>query len=536
MKLLKGLSSIRGTKRALIASAACTLLCGLLLFSTSIAWFTANKESNVNELYSGNLDVRLWYSKDMNAWDEVKDSTDDIFKVNVEGKDKPQNMLWEPGAVNVVYFKIENKGNLAAKYDFAVVIDSEVGGTNFAGQPFKLSENIRGGVVLPSEGNELSAFQGNTEEAKRAAAVTALGNAPKALSAISGTTLVEGNMNGANDGATETKTFALVLYMPENAGDVTNYRTPNEGEKRPGVKLKVKLVATQNPNESDSFGNQYDEKAEVIMVLAGATADETKTNLENAINNATSGSTILLPEAKGEKKIILPEAVASIDVVIKGAGQDKTEIDRTGTQGLPHANLNISDVTLVGGTANYQGFQHTDTEYYENCKFTGKTFFYGSKVVCKNCVFEQTADPYDYCFWTYGAKNITFENCTFITKGKAAKVYNEDGTGTYNITFNNCHFNIVEGHNNTGDKPAVAIASCGAKFNVTMTGCDQTGYKSKQDSALTDWYNAANVPDEVAVFFGCECKTNATVTPATTGKLSDMTVIFNGTTYSCPAN
>ena len=49
--------------------------------------------------------MKLSYSKDMKTWTEVTETTNDIFKVTVNGEAK--DMLWEPGAANVVYLKIE---------------------------------------------------------------------------------------------------------------------------------------------------------------------------------------------------------------------------------------------------------------------------------------------------------------------------------------------------------------------------------------------------------------------------------------------
>lgn len=518
-KHLKQTSSPNNTKKALIASAVCTALCVLLLVSGTVAWFSANKESSVNEIYSGNLDVRLSYSKDMTVWKEVKDTTDDIFKVK-EGSDDV-DMLWEPGAANVVYFKIENKGNLKTKYDFAVEIAAEVEGTNFNNSKFKLSDYIKGGVV-----NVTKAF--TADDAGRKDAITAVESNAKTLQEIhTGAPLITGEMKGAPTDNT-TKTFALVLYMPDNVGDVTNYKTGDEY--KPILKLKVKLIATQMTGEYDSFGDKYDKGAYEIKVVVptlpeNATDEQRKnavtTAIASAIGEADNGSTILLPETTGKKEITLPEAVTSKDVVIKGAGRDKTEIANNTEQGLPGADLSIQDVTFVGApkNSNYIGFQHTSTETYENCKFTGIRFFYGNTVVCKNCVFEQS--DYEYCFWTYGSKDIIFENCTFNTKGKAAKVYNEAKEGTFNVTFKNCTFTSSE---NTHDKPAIAVNSLGAQFNVTVINCTATNFAngtSVEDSAMKTWYNGrmASAPAAARQLVGCE------------GQLDKITVTIDGTSY-----
>lgn len=485
MKLLKGLSSIRGTKRALIASAACTLLCGLLLFSTSIAWFTANKESNLNELYSGNLDVRLFYSKTMvDDWKEVEPGTDDIFEVKVGDESKP--MLWEPGAVNVVYFKIENKGNLAAKYDFAVVIDSEVGGKNFAGTEFNLSDYIKGGVVLPSGGNELSAFQGETEKEKRDAAIVAVNNAytdgVKTLQEIhTNSPLLNGELAGVPSDSTGTventaKTFALVLYMPEDAGDVTNYKT-DEGNK-PTLKLKVKLVATQDVGESDSFGDKYDDKAKVIMVLAGGTPADTKTNLEKAINTAASGSTILLPKAKNiDDKIDLTGTTLNANgVTVVGAEGTTLKVSTGGAA----PSVNADGVTFDGVTFDYGNQTYNairGTVVYKNCIFNGLVNSYDNSTFI-NCTFNNTGDQYPAHVY---AGSATFTGCTFNGSNRCVYVYTDGADATANFT--NCTFTMSSV---TPDKSAVMLNSRNNNetYTVTITNCTQTGGNDQGTASL----------------------------------------------------
>lgn len=251
-KHMKQTSSVKSTKRALIASAACTVLCGFLLFSTSIAWFTTTKESTLNEIYSGNLDVELKYSKDMEAWDDVEGKSNIFNSVN------DQSMIWEPGAVNVVYFKIENKGSLAAKYDFALEIDSEVEGTNFSNNEFKLSNYIKGGIVE----NVDTAYDATDEG--RAAAIGAI-TKERTLAALCTEPMKTDTLDGSTVSTEQVKTYALVLYMPDNVGDVTNYKTGDEY--KPILKLKVKLIATQMTGEADSFGDQYDKDAYENMLM-----------------------------------------------------------------------------------------------------------------------------------------------------------------------------------------------------------------------------------------------------------------------------
>ena len=91
---------------------------------------------------------------------------------------------------------------------------------------------------------------------------------------------------------------------------------------------------------------------------------------------------------------------------------------------------------------------------------------YGEKVVFNGCTFELASGQY---IWTYGAKEVEFNNCTFNTNGKAILVYNE-GAGASNVTVNGCTFNATEG----AKAGAIANQNCAAvevdNFQSSGTG------------------------------------------------------------------
>lgn len=450
-KHIKQTSSMKSTKRALIASAACTILCGLLLFSTSIAWFSADRKSGANELYSGNLDIELSYSKTMaDDWKEVEPNTDDIFKVG------DKNMLWESGAVNVVYFKIENKGSLAAKYDFTVEIAEEVEGTNFDNNKFKLSDYIYGGA---KEVN--NAFVGETEDAKRNAAIDAVKNNEKTLQQIhTGAPLITGKMEGIPVTGTsekQEKTFALVLYMPDDTGDDTNYKTPTDEEKRPSVKLKVKLVATQMTGESDSFGDQYDTAA--YTKVDGVSYVKNAAALTKALSEANDGEKIKLTEDISASDGIKLDKNVAVDLgqnTLTSSTFAALDINGSNIPSLSNGTVagyvNVNGDSKVGSVENVT-FNRTNTgnspmmingecNSISNVKFIGKgeyAIHFGLKHDGKTCnisnldVANFTPSTGKYIYVAKGTVNITDSN---IDADKIEVGVNQDNKYTATVTLN----------------------------------------------------------------------------------------------------
>ena len=122
----------KSTKKALIISALCLLLCVSMLVGATFAWFTDSVSSAKNKIVAGNLDVELEWSADGNTWAKVEGAAN-IFDPNA---------LWEPGHTEVVYLRVANKGTLALKYQLGVNVDKEISGTNVADETFKLSDYL----------------------------------------------------------------------------------------------------------------------------------------------------------------------------------------------------------------------------------------------------------------------------------------------------------------------------------------------------------------------------------------------------------
>jgi len=254
------------TRRAKLLIIA-LVLCMTTMIGSTLAWFTDTVESDVNTIEAGNLDIEVQYSLDGSTWDDL-DSANNLFK----------GSLWEPGHTEVVYLKITNAGNLTLKYKMNVNIANEVEGINVAGESFKLSEYLK--FKATKAADEISTF--DDRKAAIAAATAELG--------------IENSLAAKTDTKTDTDYVALVIYMPETVGNEANHN----GTNAPSITLGVNVVATQYPEEQDSFGSDYDAGAEYPSVSTWITTYE---QLKAAV--AKGGKLVLGADIELEGTLVL---------------------------------------------------------------------------------------------------------------------------------------------------------------------------------------------------------------------------------------
>ena len=206
--------------------------------------------------------------------------------------------------------------------------------------------------------------------------------------------------------------------------------------------------------------------------------DESKM-LADAIAEAEAGSTVEIPA--GEYAVSTYKA----GVELKGIGNPENVVLNVADKKFGvNGDVIIENVTLVFSNANYTGFQHTDGEIYRNCIIKGQPFLYGNNVRFENCTFIQTSSD-AYNVWTYGAKNVVFEGCTFNSAGKSVLVYSEESSLESVVTLNECTLNAsvpVEG------KAAIEIdGSLVKKFTVNINSTVANGFAAGSKSNSTLW-------------------------------------------------
>lgn len=285
------------TKRALVSSLVILALCFTMLLGTTFAWFTDSAASNGNIIKTGSLDVEMSWAEgtaDPATATYADASTGAIFNYD----------LWEPGYAVARHIKIENKGTLALKYKVQIIANGEVS---------KLADVID--VYYADPAVKVESRDALTDSMK-------IGTLTDVLAGME-TTAAGNLLAGASHNIT------LVLKMNENAGN--EYKNLSIG-----TDFSVQIQATQLAHEEDSFGPDYDEGAEAVIVN---TADDFVAALANG-GDVALGANISVSDI----------VTISKDTVIYGNGNTLTSnagraINVDGTEPVK---VTIKDLNIVG--------------------------------------------------------------------------------------------------------------------------------------------------------------------------------------------
>lgn len=202
-------------KIALTFSICMMLLWAMLGTGASLAWFVDTSSELKNIFHTAEFDLVVSYKDAFGQYREI-DSTTSIFD---------ENALYEPGYVQVVYLKVENRGSVPFDYRTAVGVSDYTPATNAFGWTFQLQDYLRFGVVTADTEPELLALLADRS--------MAVGQAQMPLNNY--TTDMAALEAGGED------YMALIVRMPEEVGNEANYR----GDTVPRVELGLIVRATQ---------------------------------------------------------------------------------------------------------------------------------------------------------------------------------------------------------------------------------------------------------------------------------------------------
>ena len=151
-----------------------------------------------------------------------------------------------------------------------------------------------------------------------------------------------------------------------------------------------------------------------------------------------AGETVLL--LTGEGPYIIPDSAQGKTLTIAGNGQVIATQDDGSYEGcdysLDGATVTFTNITINTDSTTYTGYARCNATY-NNCVINGTYTLYGASEF-NYCTFNVTGDVYN--IWTWGAGNVSFDNCTFNCDGKSLLVYNS----SCDVTLNNCVFNDSE--------------------------------------------------------------------------------------------
>ena len=462
------MTSSKSTKRALLTSALALLMCVTMLVGATFAWFTDTASTGVNKIQAGNLDIEVEYTLDGENWRDLDGATD-IF----------QKGLWEPGHTEVVALKFKNNGNLALKYNINMNIVDETVGINKSEQEYKLSDYLKV-KTLSQEASLIGdicidmAFSARND----GLGYTATANFKDATVLDHDLFLAPGEVGNY---------LIMKVYMPETVGNEANAIST---EKAASINFGLNVVATQVPYEKDSFGNTYDKDATYPVIVSN------QQQANDAITNATdkkanisiaSGQTITLDNG------IAHEGDKSRDITFSGDGSQTVDVI-TNAVSAEGGQLNyqrgssftFENLTIQAGEGSFDGIVCNELTF-KDCTIKGKLTLFG-KATFINCVFDNTMDN-QYSIWTWGGTDVTFENCTFNTNGKAILLYGgADGKNPTNLVVNNCIFN--DRNNGSAGKAAIEIGNdYNATYTLTVNNATVNGFADGKNTGSKLWAN-----------------------------------------------
>ena len=469
----------KATKRALLTSVMALVMCVVMLAGTTFAWFTDTASTGVNKIQAGNLDIEVQYRTTAGSEWKTLDNATDLF--GAEGT------LFEPGHTRVVELKIKNAGNLALKYKIGMNIASETPGTNKAGNPYKLSNYLKVATSPiqqydPNAGphdvsylmEQLIFEKGN---------VLAWEHRDFANFELEYTS--NGNVHELKPG--DAGILGIKVYMPESVGNEANAIST---DKAASINFGLNVVATQYTVESDSYSTQYDKDATYPVIVSN------QQQANDAITNATDKKVNI--SIASDQTVTLDNGIANEgdkarDITFSGDGSQTVDVI-TNAVSAEGGQLNyqrgssftFENLTIQAGEGSYDGIV-CDELTYKDCTIKGKLTLYG-KATFINCVFENTMAN-QYSIWTWGGTDVTFENCTFNTNGKAILLYGQATEAKpTNLVANDCIFN--DRNNGAAGKAAIEIGNdYDATYTLTVKNATVNGFADGKNTGSKLWAN-----------------------------------------------
>ena len=421
------------TKRALLGSALAIVACVAMLIGSTFAWFTDTAGTAVNKIQAGRLDVVL-EMKVPTAATDTSDAGEEW--VSAEGKvlafkkaagHENEPVLWEPGCrYELPQLRIRNNGNLALKY--RVIINGIKGDA-------KLNKAIDWTIGDVAMGEEQHLKAGEAHE------------------------------------------FTIKGVMRTDAGN------EYQGLSIEGISIKV--YATQDTVESDSFGNTYDENAQYVpsIVDGDDAAEKELTKNEENINVILSRD-VTFDVKPYDQKPMGGDKTKSI--VIDGNGHklifNNTNSDWNNvTWGDAKLTIKNAVIDNSGYFDDYGAWNSHDIYFngdlvLENVTFTNAVALEGTATLKNVTISDKNVTQDTYMLWICAGSTVTAENLTIDGKsavGKANRAiaikdeYVTDPQQT-TLTINNATI--------TSDKYAAVYVTSASATTVDLNGTiDVTG-------------------------------------------------------------
>lgn len=208
------------TKIALTLSIGLLMLWAVLGTGTTIAWFTDTSETQKNTFFIGDLDLVVSHKLEDGIYDEIKSDTK-VFD---------DEALYEPGYVQVVYLKVENKGDVPFEYQLSVDVNDVTVAKSVLGNDIYLPNYLKYGVLFGADEAKLTRDTAKLIAEKDFPEKTM--NFPLNVYSEKDSVVLRPD---------DERYIALIVRMPEIVGNAANYR----GVIVPRVDLGITVKASQ---------------------------------------------------------------------------------------------------------------------------------------------------------------------------------------------------------------------------------------------------------------------------------------------------
>lgn len=281
-----------------------------------------------------------------------------------------------------------------------------------------------------------------------------------------------------------------------NGGTFVDYN-PSEGDDN----LGGNFVAEGYSVVSQDKGSHKIYTVVEGTTISGETEEELQDNVNEAIKNSTSN--VILPS---NSNITLDSGIAhegtkSRNVTFIGDGTQtidtaKKAVEKEGAKHLNYqrgSTFTFKNLTIQSGEDTYDGIVCSEL-IYENCTIKGVLTLYG-KATFINCTFDNTMAN-QYSIWTWGGTDVTFENCTFNTNGKAILLYGQATEAKpTNLVVKDCTFN--DRNNGSAGKAAIEIGDdYDATYTLTINKITVNGFDTGKNTGSFIWANKDSMDAE----------------------------------------
>ena len=244
------------------------------------------------------------------------------------------------------------------------------------------------------------------------------------------------------------------------------------------------------------ISEKHGEDTWYTVVKGTGVLPSTQESLNDGIKHSTNKDVTVVMPASGTFTLdngIANEGTKARDITFVGDGTQTVDVVKnaiTAEGGELNyqrgSTFTFENMTIQAGEGSFDGIV-CDELTYKNCTIKGKLTLYG-KATFINCTFDNTMAN-QYSIWTWGGTDVTFENCTFNTNGKAILLYGQaTASNPTNLVVNNCTFN--DRNSGAAGKAAIEIGNdYNATYTLTVNNATVNGFTAGKNTGSTLWAN-----------------------------------------------